>query len=328
MTAAPLPDAARYAMDAARAIGATFEDLDHGGGYLFRVSRGGRSVLAGAFGVCSYPVNGATAYTIARDKSHTKSVLRAANIPVIEGGLFFAHQRRVALRGPGREVADAIAFAARLGFPVFCKPNTGGRGNLAEIIASPADLEDYARRIASDFESFLVERLIEGDEHRIFVQAGRATYHSTKSPPILIGDGRSTARALLSASNALLAGSGVSPTPESVLHQAGISPDAIPAAGARIALPGRRNLSAEGGVEHVSLTPPHPLANIALAATSVIGLDIAAVDLFDISTKRDLSDLVVIEVNGNPGLRTLELAGRTDVIRRIWTDMLETLLAR
>jgi hypothetical protein len=47
------------------------------------------------------------------------------------------------------------------------------------------------------------------------------------------------------------------------------------------------------------------------------------VDLFDASPKSDLSDLVIIEVNGNPGLRTLELAGRDDLIRKIWVAMLE-----
>jgi len=35
----------------------------------------------------------------------------------------------------------------------------------------------------------------------------------------------------------------------------------------------------------------------------------------------------VIEVNGNPGLRTLENAGRTDLIRSIWTSMLNECLS-
>jgi hypothetical protein len=35
---------------------------------------------------------------------------------------------------------------------------------------------------------------------------------------------------------------------------------------------------------------------------------------------------VVIEVNGNPGLKTLELAGRMDLVHAIWTDMLIEML--
>jgi hypothetical protein len=53
---------------------------------------------------------------------------------------------------------------------------------------------------------------------------------------------------------------------------------------------------------------------------------VAAIDLFDISPEGDLSNLVIIEINGNPGLRTLELAGRMDLVLRIWIRMLSELL--
>src|SRR5262245_3116 len=123
MRAMAMTDPARYAADAAQAIGATFEDLDNGAGYLFRVSKGSRSLVAGAGSVCSFPINSATAFTLSRDKAHTKTVLIAAGLPVIPGGLFFAHKRRAGLRGPGREAEDARAFAEKLGYPVFVKPN-------------------------------------------------------------------------------------------------------------------------------------------------------------------------------------------------------------
>ena len=86
----PLPDSTRYAKDAAEAIGAAFEDLDAGAGYLFRISKNGRFVLGGGGNVCTYPVNSAGAYTISRDKAHTKTVLASRGVPVIPGGLFFA----------------------------------------------------------------------------------------------------------------------------------------------------------------------------------------------------------------------------------------------
>ena len=52
-----------------------------------------------------------------------------------------------------------------------------------------------------------------------------------------------------------------------------------------------------------------------------------AVDLFDLSSAGDSSDPVIIEVNGNPGLRTLELAGRDDLIRAMWASMYEECLS-
>src|SRR5689334_21275922 len=135
----PVPDLTRYARDAAEAIGARFEDLDNGGGYLFRIVKDGRSVLGGGGNVCGYPVNSAVAYTISRDKAHTKAVLAASGLPVIPGGLFFAHRRRAALRTPGREAENAAVYAATLGYPVFCKPNLGSRGTFAEIIGDETE---------------------------------------------------------------------------------------------------------------------------------------------------------------------------------------------
>jgi cyanophycin synthetase len=317
-----LPDSARNARDAAAALGATFEDLDGGRGYLYRVSKGGRSFLGGAGAVSAFPVNSATAVSIARDKAHTKSVLRSIGLPVIDGGLFFAHQRRASLREPGREIADALAYASALGFPVFCKPNAGAHGNLAEIIHSAAELLSYAQRLALEFESFLVEPLVSGTEHRILVQNGRAVFHVVKASPYLLGDGVSTLAQLLDAANTGLAGTGVSPTPALALPD----PHAIPSPGARTEIPGRRNLSSDGDIAHFSTEPPDRLGNLAIAATDAIGLRIAGIDIFDLSPDRNLSDLVVLEVNGNPGLKSAELAGRRDIALSVWTSMFTELM--
>jgi hypothetical protein len=321
----PVPDSSRYAKDAAEAIGARFEDLDDGGGYLFRISRDGHTVLGGGGNICAYPVNSAASYTISRDKAHTKAVLLASGLPVIPGGLFFAHRRRAALRTPGREAEDAAIFAAKLGYPIFCKPNLGSRGTFAEIIGDPAELTDYISRVAIDFEAFLIEPVILGAEHRVFVQDGRAVFHSTKAEPALAGDGAATLGQLLDTLNRRIAAEGVSPVQPASLHR---DLGYVPAAGEHIPLPGRRNLSAAGGIEQVSETIPAPLAKLATAAVAAIGLRAGAVDIFDVSAKGDLSDLAVIEVNGNPGLRTLEQAGRSDLIRAIWTSMLNACLGK
>jgi len=318
-----LPDSARYAKDAAEAIGAAFEDLDQGGGYLFRISKGGSFVLGGGGNICAYPVNSAFAYTISRDKAHTKAVLGSRGVSTIPGGLFFAQTRRAALRGPGREAADAAVFAGRLGYPVFCKPNLGSRGTFAEVVRDEAGLKDYIARVALDFEAFLIEPLMRGTEHRVLVQDGAAVFHSTKSEPVLVGNGRASLVELLEALNQRVAAEGVSALPVSVLSGDGAR---VPAVDERVTLAGRRNLSAAGDIESVSEDVPEALGVVATRAVEALGLRVGAVDMFDLSPAGDYSDLVVIEVNGNPGLRTLENAGRMDLIRRIWTRMLNACL--
>lgn len=319
-----LPDSARYAKDAAEAIGAAFEDLDQGGGYLFRISKDGRFVLGGGGNICAYPVNSAVAYTVSRDKAHTKAVLASRGVASIPGGLFFAQTRRAALRGPGREAADAAMFAGKLGYPVFCKPNLGSRGTFAEIVRDEAGLKDYIARVALDFEAFLIEPMMQGTEHRVLVQDGAAVFHSTKSEPALVGDGRASLAELLEALNQRVAAEGVSALPVSVLGGDGAR---VPAMNERVKLAGRRNLSAAGDIERVSEDVPKALGALAMRAVEALGLRIGAVDMFDLSPSGDYSDLVVIEVNGNPGLRTLENAGRMDLIRRIWTRMLNACLS-
>ncbi len=95
------PDQARYAALAAERLRYRFRDLDNGNGYLFAVEHDGRRLTAGAGAVCCYPINNATAYTIARDKAHTKAVLREQGVATIPGRLFFASGARAALRNPG-----------------------------------------------------------------------------------------------------------------------------------------------------------------------------------------------------------------------------------
>jgi D-alanine-D-alanine ligase-like ATP-grasp enzyme len=321
-----LPDPARYAMDAAAAIGADYADLDNGGGYLFRVSKGGKSIVCGAGGICSFPINSATAFTLSRDKAHTKTVLKDAGLNVVEGGLFFAHKRRVGLRGLGREAEDARRFAAELGYPVFVKPNQGSRGNFAEIVSDDAGMADYIERVAVEFESFLIEPVVRGAEHRVLIHDGAPVFHSVKEAPFLTGNGQQSVASLLAELNLSLSASGVSSYPPAVMGLAGWRPQDVPAKGDRISLPGRRNLSASGSVERIAPGAPPMLAEIAARAVAGVGLRIGAVDMFDLSGANDLSEVRIIEVNGNPGLKTLELAGRKDLVGAIWTSMLNECL--
>lgn len=286
-----------------------------------RIALGARALVVGAGNVCSFPVNSATAFTLSRDKAHTNAALTAAGLPVIPGGLFFAHKRRIALRSPGRETEDALRYAQSLGFPVFCKPNTGSRGNFAEIVESAETLADYISRVAVEFEAFLIQPVLNGAEHRVLVQDGAVRFHAAKAEPHLVGDGVSTLQQLADALNLRVAAQSLSAIPPSSYSHAG-APDHVPPAGGQITLKGRRNLSAEGDIAAFSETAPDPLAQLARAAVDAIGLRIGAVDIFDISPVRDLSGLVVIEVNGNPGLRTAELCGRADIVSSIWLSML------
>lgn len=320
MASSYYPDQTRRVAQACAALGLEFTELDGGSGYLFSVANDKTGFIGGAGAICAYPLNSAAAVQIARDKAHANTALAHAGVAVIPSRLYFTTDHRIALRGPGREVADAVAWIRRQPGPVFCKPNTGSEGDFAEIIDGVAAFLDYIGRISPRHEAILVQPLIAGDEYRVFYLDGEAVFATRKADAVLRGDGVSTLSDLIAVRNATLTGSGVSPTPTPTRA------DRVLAVGEIIALPGRRNLAA-GGEAVVTTDVPSELAGIALAASRAIGLRVSGIDVFDVSPARDLSDLVVIEINGNPALTSLAQAGREDLAGEIWRRVLSAWFA-
>ncbi len=323
----PYPNQTRFVARACASLGFRFTDLDNGGGYLFAVSDGTREFVSGGGAICTYPLNNAPAHGISRDKHHTNAVLARAGLAVIPGQLFFLKDDTAKLRAPGRERADAFAAFARLPKPVFCKPNQGSRGDFAEIVASDAAFRDYVGRVVARYDSILLQPVLAGDEYRVFCIDDEAIFATRKAEFRLVGDGTKPLRQLLRDRNLAFEGTGVSPIAEegvlaTLATRDGLAGGYVPAQGETIALPGRRNLSAGSNVEEFTTSVPAPLVQCALRAARAIGLRVAGVDIFDISPARDLSSLVIIEVNGNPAIASLEAIGRGDLIDRIWRTIL------
>lgn len=323
----PYPAQTRYVARACEALGYRFTDLDRGGGYLFAVSNGTQEFVGGSGAICTYPLNSAPAFGISRDKHHTSAVLARAGLPTIPEELFFLDEHTAKLRAPGRERADACAAFARRAAPVFCKPNQGSRGDFAEIVNDLPAFRDYLDRVCRRYDAILLQPVLEGDEYRIFCLDGETVFATRKAEFAISGDGERTLRQLLHARNGDFTGTGVSPIDEaaalaSLARRHGLTGDHIPARGERIVLPGRRNLSAGSDIEEFTAEVPPALARLALCATKAVGLRVAGIDVFDTSPARDLSSLVVIEVNGNPGIQGLEAVGRNDLIDRIWRTVL------
>lgn len=319
MSPTTFPEQTRHVAQACAALGLAFSDLDEGGGYLWAVSDGTHELVGGAGAICAYPLNAAAAVQIARDKAHANRAMARAGVATIPSRLFFITPDRVALRGPGREIADAVAYLASVPGPVFCKPNSGSGGDFAETVTGEAAFMDYVARAARRHEAILIQPLIAGEEYRIFCLDGEAVFRTRKAELVLVGDGVRSLAALLDVENDKLAGMGVSPAPAGVLD----APERVPAPGERVTVAGRRNL-AIGGAALVSAEVPAALADVARQAASAVGLRVAGVDVFDVSAGGDMSDLVVIEVNGNPGLTSLAIAKREDLAGDIWRRVLNS----
>jgi len=303
---------ARYAAYTAAACGFSFRSLDGADGYLFEVRDGARRATFAAGAGTPYALNDARAASIARDKAFCAEVLRQAGVAVLRGEMFFVTKRWSDMRSPGREPEDALAYAARARYPLFCKPLSASNGLHAEVVESAEAFADYMTRVAREHFAILVQPYVRAPEHRVFVLEGRALFSYRKSLPAVRGDGRSTLDALIDA----LPHDNEAPAPVFLArdeHGRRVELKDVPAMGAVITLEGPANRSAGGGAPVLADGARPDLADTAIAAARVVGLKLAAVDLFEMA-----DGPTVIEVNSNPMIATLQDHGRWDLIAEIW----------
>lgn len=304
---------ARYARHAAKACGYAFRSLDGADGYLFEVRDGTRRATFAAGAGTPYALNDARAASIARDKAFCAEVLRQAGVPVLPGRMLFVTKRWAEMRAPGREIEDALAFAATAEYPLFCKPLSASNGLFAEVIEDARAFADYVQRVGREHFAMLAQPYVRAPEHRVFVLNGRALFSYEKTPPMIVGDGVRTLAALVAQLPREADAPPLRPRGRDAHGRLLVAAD-VPEAGSHVVLEGPANRAAGGGASALRDGAPEAMAQLAVDATRAIGLSLAAVDLFDCGE----DGLVVIEVNSNPMIATLEDRGRWDLIEAIW----------
>jgi cyanophycin synthetase len=306
---------ARYAAHTAAVCGWRFRSLDGADGYLFEVADGARRAIFAAGAGSPYALNDVRAASIARDKFFCARVLREAGLPVLPGEMFFVTERWADMRGPGREPDDARRYVAAVQFPIFCKPISASNGLYAEVITDVGAFADYMARVAREHFAILIQPYVRAPEHRVFVLGGRALFSYQKHLPSVTGDGVSSLRTLIET----MPRDSFAPAAP---IRAPIPLDDVVAKGVRVWLEGPANRSAGGAAGAIVEGAPPAMAALAIAAAKAVGLELAAVDMFDLGAE----GLSVIEVNSNPMIATLEDAGRWDLIETIWRANIEAAL--
>lgn len=186
---------ARYARRAADALGWAFASLDGDDAYVFEVRDGDRARVFACATATPYVENPAAAYTVARDKHFTALALARAGVPHLPGRLYFASARGQGWRTPGRERADLLREAPQIGFPFFCKPVAGSRGEFAQQIDDAAALERYLDAVGAQHDAVLLQPVVQAPECRVFVHRGQALFWYDKTLPATGGAARPRNRA-------------------------------------------------------------------------------------------------------------------------------------
>lgn len=246
---------------------------------------------------------GHIAVGIAADKELTKTLLQEAGVPVPEGTT-------------ARSLEQALRAARRLGGLVTVKPLDGNHGRGVTTRCGTDDQVALAfERAREHGRTIIVERFIQGADHRVLVAGGRVVAAALRRPASVTGDGVSTVRQLVEAENRNPArGEGHSNIltripldghAETTLAEQDLQLDSIPAAGRRVLLRGNANLSSGGTAEDVTDRLPAQTRAMCVRAARKIGLDVAGIDLVceDIGVPLDGRNGAIIEINAAPGIR-------------------------
>jgi cyanophycin synthetase len=243
----------------------------------------------------------AIAEEIASDKDLTKSLLKACGVPVPEGELV-------------RSAEKAWEAAQEIGVPVVVKPYDGNHGRGVSLdLRTQADVEAaYHLAHRKGGGSVIVEKFIDGNEHRLLVVGKRVVAAAGGEACWVTGDGVSNVDQLaqMQVNNDPRRGTGedfplnvIIPSEEAEvvleLERAGLTPQSVPAAGQKVLI--QRN----GNVAFDLTDVVHPtVAAAAALAARIVGLDIAGVDMVLEDIKKPLTSQrgAVIEVNASPGL--------------------------
>ncbi len=240
----------------------------------------------------------AIAETISRDKDLTKELISSVGVPVPEG-------REV------DDADDAVEAAEDIGFPVVVKPTDGnhGRGVFIDLTSAEDVRKAYAIAV-EEGSGVLVERSIQGIEHRLLVIGGKLIAANRSDLITVTGDGKSTVQELIDSQINVDPRRGttelhplsiirIDTAAQMELDRQKLTADSVPEAGREVLIQRNANHAFDCTDE------VHPdTAAIASLAARVVGLDIAGIDLVcqDISKPLNEQGGAIVEVNAGPSL--------------------------
>ena len=243
------------------------------------------------------------AVELACDKEETHRILEDLGLPV-------PAQRLV------RSERGAVRAAERIGYPVVVKPLNGNHGRGVSInLKDQSQVETAFEQARKHGRSIIVERFIEGLDHRMLVVNGELVAAAKRVPGHVTGDGNSTIEELVEVVNSdprrgvghekVLTRIEFDHQADRLLEQRGLTRQSILADGQAVYLRSTANLSTGGTAVDVT-EMMHPDNRImAIRAAQAIGLDVAGIDFLttDIRESYRTTGGAICEVNAAPGFR-------------------------
>ena len=243
------------------------------------------------------------AVELASDKEVTNRILGTLGLPV-----------------PAQELVqsedDAVAAAARIGYPVVVKPYNANHGRGISIhLTSEPQVRDAFHVAREHSRSVIIESFVVGLDHRMLVINGALVAVSQRRPGHVVADGRHTIAELVEMVNhdprrgigheKVLTRLELDRQAESLLARLGYTGDTVAPDGEVVYLRSTGNLSTGGtATDMTDITHPDN-AEMAVRAVQAIGLDVGGVDFLTGDISRSYKEVggAIVEVNAAPGFR-------------------------
>ncbi|MXS80582.1 cyanophycin synthetase [Nitrosomonas eutropha] len=243
------------------------------------------------------------AESVVQDKDLTKILLRAAGIPVPTGR-------------PVTSADDAWVAACEIGAPIVVKPQDGNHGRGVTANLTDRDQIKTAYHVAAEeSSSILVERYVSGYDYRLLVVGNKLVAAARRDPPQVVGDGIHNIAWLVDQINSnplrseghanLLTKIHLDEISLAHLASQGLSATSVPEKEGKIVLRNNANLSTGGTARDVTDEVHPDIADCAVMAARMVGIDICGIDVICSNISRPLEEQggAIIEINAAPGLR-------------------------
>lgn len=274
----------------------------------WRFGEGTRSRVLFETSSCS---EGSFGARVAASKSVTKGVLQSLGLPTAP----------FAMVNSEAELSEAVQ---QVGFPCAVKPidRSGGKGVSAGLTSTQAVNQAYAAARQLSTAPIMVERHVEGDDHRVMVVEGRLLACIRREPPCVTGDGKSSIRELVELINrarderSLAKSRYLRPVlldASAELHLAGqgLRLDEILEDGRTVRVRSNANLATGGHCVDLTARMHPDIRVMAESLAQTLNLPMLGVDYLttDITKTPGESGGRFIEINATPGLVALTASG-------------------
>ncbi len=282
----------------------------------------------------SLDLNPLGASEISKDKDFANFFMEKMGYPTVMGRTFFSDRWAKAI-GSKNNPRKAYMYAARLGWPVIVKPNSGSQGTGVSKVSNKQEFYKAAKFIFEHDRVMLVQKALAGNDYRVVVLDNKIISAYQRIPLNIIGNGKLTVKQLLKRKQAGFNASGrdtqIKPDDFRIIqklkHQ-GFSMRSVLNKHQQLFLLDNANLSSGGDSIDVTRYVHPGFKKLAIQLTRDMGLRLCGVDLLIAGDIKDKPDKYwILETNAAPGLDHYVLTGKNQekIVEAMYTVVLKSM---